>query len=42
MGAAEDILRHLIGECGKALHLPAGDNQIAVHLAKETRLSKGL
>ena len=41
MGAAEHILRHLIGECGKALHLPAGDSQIAAHLAKETRLSKG-
>jgi transcriptional regulator with XRE-family HTH domain len=41
MRPAEDILRHLIAECGKPLHLPAGDNQIAAHLAKETRLSKG-
>jgi transcriptional regulator with XRE-family HTH domain len=41
MGPAEDILRHLIAEFGKTLHLPAGDNQIAAHIAKETRLSKG-
>jgi len=41
MGSGEDILRHLIAEFGKALHLPVGDNQIAAHIAKETKLSKG-
>jgi transcriptional regulator with XRE-family HTH domain len=41
MGPAEEILRHLIAEFGKALHLPTGDNQIAAHLARETKLSKG-
>jgi len=35
------ILRLLISEYGVALRLPAGDNQIAAHIAQETRLAQG-
>src|SRR5258706_67720 len=41
MVPGEEILRHLIGEYGPALHLPTGDNLIAAHIAKEARLAKG-
>jgi hypothetical protein len=39
--SAQAILRLLIGECGVALRLPAGDNQIAAHIAQETGLAQG-
>jgi hypothetical protein len=35
------ILRLLISEHGVALRLPAGDNQIAAHMAQETGLAQG-
>ena len=38
---AQAILRLLISEHGVALRLPAGDNQIAAHIAQETRLAQG-
>jgi len=41
MGPAEAILRQLIDEYGTVLHLPAGDNQIAAHVAQETKLAQG-
>src|SRR5215510_9216616 len=39
--SAQAILRLLIGECGVALRLPAGDNQIAAYVAQETGLAQG-
>ncbi len=39
--SAQAILRLLIGECGVALRLPTGDNQIAAHIADETGLAQG-
>ena len=39
--AAQAILRLLISEYGVALRLPAGDNQIAAHIAQETGLAQG-
>lgn len=41
MDTAEEILRTLIEEYGPALHLPAGDNQIAAYIAQETGLAQG-
>jgi hypothetical protein len=41
MDAAEAILRTLIQEYGSALHIPAGDNQIATYIAQETSLAQG-
>jgi len=38
---AQAILRLLISEHGVALRLPAGDNQIAAHIAQETGLAQG-
>ena len=38
---AQAILRLLISEYGVALRLPAGDNQIAAHIAQETGLAQG-
>jgi hypothetical protein len=39
--SAQAILRLLISEYGVALRLPAGDNQIAAHIAQETGLAQG-
>ena len=39
--SAQAILRLLISEYGVALRLPAGDNQIAAHIALETGLAQG-
>jgi hypothetical protein len=41
MDTTEAILRTLIQEYGPALHLPAGDNQIAAYIARETGLAQG-
>jgi hypothetical protein len=38
---AQAILRLLISEYGVALRLPAGNNQIAAHIAQETGLAQG-
>src|SRR5215468_9762601 len=38
---AQAILRLLLKKHGVALRLPAGDNQIAAHIAQETRLAQG-
>jgi hypothetical protein len=38
---AQAILRLLISEHGVSLRLPTGDNQIAAHIAQETKLAQG-
>src|SRR5271154_919107 len=38
---AQAILRLLISEHGVALRMPAGNNQIAAHIAQETGLAQG-